>query len=196
MPKIKVDSTATKRDVIVREAAKLFKEKGYKAASMRELAGTVGVEAASLYNHIKSKDELLRMICFEVSSQYYDNFDQVERGTGGVLEKIERVLRFHVTQMMNNYEYVYVTDQDWRKLQEPQLTEYRELRRNYRKRFTALVQQAIDAGEVKPIDANSVVMIFMNAMGAIDQWHRIIHKVDSKTFEEIITGLLIDGVRI
>ena len=55
MGKIKTTEKNSKREYIISQAAILFKEKGYKAASMRELAAMVGVEAASLYNHIDSK---------------------------------------------------------------------------------------------------------------------------------------------
>ena len=50
---------SAKRELILAEAAKLFKDRGYSGTSMRDLAGQVGMEAASMYNHIKSKDELL-----------------------------------------------------------------------------------------------------------------------------------------
>lgn len=194
MAKIRSDNTS-KREIIINKAAQLFKEKGYKAASMRELASLIGVEAASLYNHISSKGELLRLICFEVSTVYYSCIHSIEKDNKNSISKIERLLRFHVSAMIENYEKVYVTDRDWRNLEEPYLSEYRELRRTYRKKFTAIVQQGIDENELKKIDANSIVMIFLNAMGAIDQWHRIIHKVDSQTFEDIMIAVLIDGVR-
>ena len=48
----------SKRELIIQEAALIFKQKGYSATSMRELAEKVGMEAASLYNHIRSKDEI------------------------------------------------------------------------------------------------------------------------------------------
>ncbi len=194
MPKIRAENT-TKREIIITKAAKLFKEKGYKASSMRELAAQIGVEAASLYNHISSKGDLLRLICFEVSTVYYASINAIEKDNKNTISKIEKLLRFHVSAMIDNYEKVYVTDHDWRNLEEPYLSEYRELRRNYRKKFTAIVQQGIEENELKQIDANSIVMIFINAIGAIDQWHRIIHKVDSQTFEDIIVAVLIDGVR-
>lgn len=194
MPKIKAENS-TRKEIIVNEAARLFKEKGYKAASMRELASQIGVEAASLYNHIRSKDELLRMICYEVSTLYYRNIAAVEKEQQNTIHKIERLLRFHVSAMVEHYEKVYVSDHEWRKMEEPFLSDYREIRRNYRRRFTAIVQQGIEENELKPMDANSIVMILMNAIGAIDQWHRIVHKVDSKTFEDIMVSVLIDGVR-
>ena len=48
MARIKTEKNGSRKDVIVRKAATLFREKGYKAASMRDLAEAVGVEAASL----------------------------------------------------------------------------------------------------------------------------------------------------
>ncbi|MFX9050258.1 helix-turn-helix domain-containing protein, partial [Acinetobacter baumannii] len=68
MGRIKTESNISRKEVIIEKAAILFKEKGFKAASMRELADIVGVEAASLYNHIKSKNELLNIICFDVAN--------------------------------------------------------------------------------------------------------------------------------
>ena len=195
MSKIKSENTGSKKEVIITAAAKLFKEKGYKAASMRELASVLGVEAASLYNHIKSKDELLRIICFEVNQTYQTNIEAIENESNTIISKVEKLLRFHVKMMIEKYEKVYVADHDWRKMEEPNLSTHRELRRNYRKKFTAIVQQGIDSNEIKAIDANSAVMIFINAMGAIDQWHRIIHKVDSQSFEDIMISILIDGIK-
>ena len=195
MAKIKTTDNNSKREFIIIHAAKLFKEKGYKAASMRELAASVGVEAASLYNHIESKEDLLNAICMNVANRYTSRIGELENQEIPVIEKIEKLIRFHVKEMMNNYEEVYVTDHDWRNMSEPHLSEYREMRRNYRKRFAAIVQQAIDQNEIKSVDANSAVMIFINAIAAVDQWHRIVHKVNSKDLEDNIITILVNGIR-
>ena len=196
MPLIKPSNSNSKREVIVQKAAALFKEKGYKAANMRELATKVGVEAASLYNHISGKDDLLNEICFNVSNKYHAHLDEVQKGEGSWTSKVEQIIRFHAREMMENYDFVFVTDQNWRQLKEPGLSRCRELRRNYRKRFTAIVQQGMDAHEISPMDANSVVMIILNAISAIDQWHRIIHKVDANELEKTIVAVLIEGIKL
>ncbi len=196
MAKIRSTENNSKRETIIEQAAKLFKEKGYKAASMRELATLVGVEAASLYNHIDSKNDILNEICLNVGNRYTANIDALEKKECSVIKRIEKLIRFHVNEMMVNYEEVYVTDHDWRNMDEPHLSEYREMRRNYRKRFAAIVQQGIDQKEIKPLDANSIVMIFINAIAAVDQWHRIVHKVNSKDLEDSIVSILVDGVKI
>ena len=195
MAKIKTTENNSKREFIIAQAAKLFKEKGYKAASMRELAAMVGVEAASLYNHIDSKNDLLNAVCMNVANRYTSHIDGIEALDGAVINKIEKLLRFHVTEMMDNYEEVYVTDHDWRNMDEPYLSEYREMRRDYRRRFAAIVQKGVENKEIKDVDANSAVMIFINAIGAVDQWHRIVHKVNRKDLEDNIITILVDGVR-
>ncbi|WP_159842793.1 TetR/AcrR family transcriptional regulator C-terminal domain-containing protein [Nocardia sp. CY41] len=47
------------RDAVLRAAVRLADEHGLAALSMRRLAQTLGVEAMSLYNHVRNKDDLL-----------------------------------------------------------------------------------------------------------------------------------------
>ena len=48
-------------------SATLFKEKGYSAVTMRDIAQAMDIKAASLYNHIKSKQEILVLIIIEIA---------------------------------------------------------------------------------------------------------------------------------
>ena len=86
----------------------MFREKGFAATSMRDLAEMVGIEAASLYNHIRSKNEILEAICFDVANIFNTHIESIEAGSQNPIEKIESLLRFHIQQMIENYEEVYV----------------------------------------------------------------------------------------
>src|SRR5215204_4733215 len=107
MAKIKRNRNGTRKDVIITKAAKLFREKGFSATSMRDLAEHVGVEAASLYNHISSKAEILQEICFKVANQFMSHIEEVDNSQRTAIAKIEEILRFHIRQMVQHYEEVY-----------------------------------------------------------------------------------------
>src|SRR5882724_7675353 len=114
MAKIRSKKNSSKKDTIIEKASKLFREKGFGAASMRDLAENVGVEAASLYNHIQSKSEILQAICFKVANEFMTNLEQVESNNQPTLKKMEAIIRLHIRMMLDQYEFVYIADHEWR----------------------------------------------------------------------------------
>jgi len=196
MARIKTEKNGSRKDVIVRKAATLFREKGYKAASMRDLAEAVGVEAASLYNHIKSKSELLHELVFSVANKFVLKMDEIESENISSLEKMEKLLRFHITEMINNYEEVYVSDREWKHLSDPYLSNYQNQRRVYRKRIAAIIEEGIRNKEIKTIDAPTVVLIFLHAVSGIESWHRSTKKITANELEQNMITILIDGLKL
>jgi AcrR family transcriptional regulator len=195
MARIKTEKNGSRKDVIVRKAATLFREKGYKAASMRDLAEAVGVEAASLYNHIKSKSELLHELVFNVANRFVLKIDEIESEPISSLKKMEKILRFHIVEMIYNYEEVYVSDREWKHLSDPYLSNYQNQRRVYRKRLAAIIEEGIRNKEIKPIDAPTVVLIFLHAVSGIESWHRSTKKISAEELELNMVAILIDGLK-
>ena len=195
MGRIKTDSLNTRKDIIIRKAAELFKEKGYTAASMRELADIVGVEAASLYNHIRGKSELLHLICFDVANRYAQFMDEVEADNMPCLQKIEKLLRFHIENMVKNFDEVYVCDREWRYLDEPYLSTFQNQRRTHRKRFAEIIEEGILKKEFKKIDPTTAVLIMLHSISGIESWHRSKQKFDGKELEENMVMILVAGIK-
>jgi AcrR family transcriptional regulator len=195
MGRIKTSDNASRKDVIVQKAAILFKEKGFKAASMRELAEVVGVEAASLYNHIKSKNELLHEICFSVANRYNQKLEELETKETTSLEKVENLLRFHIEGMVDHFEEVFVSDREWKYLSEPYLSNFQNQRRSYRKRFATIIEDGIRKKEIKKIDATTAVLIMLHAISGIESWHRSKQKINGEELEENMIAILVGGLK-
>lgn len=195
MGRIKTTYNISKKEIIIDKAAALIREKGFKAASMRDLAEIVGVEAASLYNHIKNKNELLYEICLNVADLYNQQIALIETEEVSNLEKIEKLLRFHIQCMVINFEKVFVSDREWKHLSEPYLSNFQMQRRNYRKRFAALINDGIYKNEIKKIDATTAVLIMLYAVSGIESWHRSKQKISGIELEENMIAILVAGLK-
>jgi AcrR family transcriptional regulator len=186
---------ASKKELILQKAAAMFREKGFAATSMRDLAETVGIEAASLYNHIRSKNEILEAICFDVANRFNTNIEILETEQQNSIAKVEKLLRFHIGQMIENYEEVYVSDREWKHLEEPYLSNFQTQRRNYRKKFAAIIENGIRKNEIRNIDAPTAVLIILHAVSGIESWHRSKARINAEELENNMVMIMIDGLR-
>jgi TetR/AcrR family transcriptional regulator, cholesterol catabolism regulator len=195
MAKIRSKKNTSKKDVIIEKASKLFREKGFGASSMRDLAGHVGVEAASLYNHIRSKSEILQAICFKVANDFLSHLDAVQTTSEPALKKLELIIRFHIRMMMDQYEFVYISDHEWRHLQEPYLSNFLNQRRNYRRSLSDLIARAIERGEMKEIEPYVAVLTILSAISGIESWHRSRKNLAPEILENNMVKYLIEGLK-
>ncbi len=195
MAKIQSKKNSTKKEVIIEKASKLFREKGFGAASMRDLAEHVGVEAASLYNHIQSKAEILQAICFRVANEFMTNLEAVEASHQSTLKKMEAIIRVHIRMMLDQYEFVYIADHEWRHLAEPYLSNFLNQRRGYRKRLGDLIEEGISRGEMKPIEPYTAVLVILSAISGIDSWQRSRKSTSAEALESNMVKFLIEGLK-
>jgi len=86
------------RDRIVRTAVRIMDGEGLDAVTMRRIGRELGVEAMSLYNHVRDKDDILDSICEAVMSGFRipEATDWVE-GARLAAREYRRVLREHPT---------------------------------------------------------------------------------------------------
>ncbi len=185
---------SVKRELILAEAAKLFKDRGYSGTSMRDLAGQVGMEAASMYNHIKSKDELLDTICFRISDTYISQLTAIEHTAISYGAKIKALVRLHIRLMVEDGAAVSVANHDWKYLPEPRLTEFKQARKSYEKGFAALIEAGIAAGEFRPVNASVALFTVLSAVRWVELWYRPGRGLSAEELENNIITVLLGGL--
>ena len=78
---------------LVREAAlTLFAQRGYHGTALRDIAAELGIRTPSLYNHIDSKQELLRGILVTTTEQVWSDFETAVAGVTDVTERLRRAV--------------------------------------------------------------------------------------------------------
>src|SRR5499427_6466823 len=87
----------------VAAAPRLFKEKGYHATSMRDIAAAVGINKGSLYSYIKSKEDLLVPVFEQAQGVLLRQIEQIGADTAATpTERLKRAIHAHVTAVADN----------------------------------------------------------------------------------------------
>ena len=194
MAKIQSGENSTKKEAIIQKAAFLFKTKGYSAASMRELADSLGVEAPSLYNYIGSKSELLQSICSKMANEFHLNLDVVENNTATAVAKVEAILRFHIQKMLNNFDEVFVANHEWKHLKEPMLSSFLNQRRHYEKRLMTVFENGIEKNELRITNPYVAVLTILSAVRGLEFWYGHKKNVTQEELENEMVKNLLNGI--
>src|SRR5215472_5685248 len=95
-------------DEIVSAAAKVFRTKGYHAATVRDIADEVGILKGSLYHHFDSKEELLYLVVKEPIAQMYRAIGEIAAAEGTATEKLRRAISAHLEAFDRHYPHLFV----------------------------------------------------------------------------------------
>ena len=186
---------ASKKELIIQRAAVMFREKGYTATSMRDLAESVGIEAASLYNHIQSKSEILQEIIFRTANDCNVHMDGLDENETGAVQKIESLIRFHVQMMLNHFDEYYVMVNEWIHLSEPYLTNFTVQRRNYVQKMEAILETGIRQKELRPVLPYVAMLTILSSVRGLEFWHRSGKRISPQALEDNMVNHLIGGLK-
>jgi AcrR family transcriptional regulator len=194
--KMKMSNTSNRKQEIQAAAAKLFGEKGFAAASVRDIAHAVGLGAASLYNHMGSKDELLTSICFRCAEAFSSGIEEIDTRLTRPEEKLEALIRLHIRIALRDKSSITVFNDEWRHLQEPYLTSFLAMRRTYERTYLRILRDGIENGAFHRMDAYLMYQFILSSLRWLHQpGLRKINLTEEEITEQIIT-VLIKGIQL
>jgi len=96
------------RPDIIAAATRIFSERGYHAASMSDIADAVGIRKASLYHHVRKKEDLLFAIHETLVDELIDETMSISSSSDPAAEKVRRLLHVTMNFIARNREGVTV----------------------------------------------------------------------------------------
>lgn len=184
----------SRKEQVIRAAAELFRNKGYAATSMRDLAQALGIEAASLYSHISSKEEILRTLCFDMARQFLQSLGEVEKKDISHSEKLRQGIIGHVEVMAQDLTASAVFMNEHRHLSGNYLRTFLYKRINYINRFKKIIEDGIQAGEFKPVDTKLAVMTLFSSLNWMPNWYDPVKTINPEELGEQLADMLISGL--
>jgi AcrR family transcriptional regulator len=186
----------TRKEQVIRKAAELFREKGYAASSMRDLAQKLGIEAASLYSHIKSKEEILHSLCFDMAAEFRKSLVEVEKLNVSASERLRLGIIGHVEVMAKDLTASAVFMNEHRHLSQPYLRDFLLLRINYINRFKAMIELGVKNGEFKSsINTKLAVMTLFSSLNWMPQWYDPGSVIQPAELGQQLSDMLVNGLK-
>jgi len=184
-----------RKSQILIAAAILIKEKGYDGTSMRDLASTMAMEASSLYNHISSKDQILKLICFDMAEKFDKGLAEVNDIYFNAEEKLRMAVKNHILVLTQNPYRAYVFINEWRKLDAVSLQEFIVLRDQYEKGIATILVNGEEEGLFNEGDKKFAVLTILSSLNWVVEWYKADGEMTAEQIANKLTDFILTGLR-
>jgi len=168
--------------LIRREARRLFNEKGYHGMTLRAVAGSVGIEAQSLYNYTRSKEELVVSLMREGTIAIQSAVDAAIAGADATATaKLRAAMAAH-TKFYCDRELVMLVRDGLVHLGPDGRADLLVLLKKYEDTFKQIIRAGISTGEFRPVDVTPAAFAMLGMGESVVNWY---HKGDRLTSDEV-----------
>ena len=160
-----------RKSEIIAIAAQLFKEKGYSAVTMRDIAQAMNIKAASLYNHIKSKQEILVLIIIEIAEEFTQTMETIVSSEETTIQKLEKVIQLHIDITLRNADALACLNNDWMHLADAELAYFIKMREDYENNFRTIIKNGIANQEIKNLNVEVIIFSTLSTLRTLYLWY-------------------------
>lgn len=194
---------ARRREAMIKAAAQVFRDKGLADASLDEISALIGVERASLYYYVGSKDQLFRAVILESTEAVVARSIAIIRGPGTCRTRLTEVITHIVNSFSDHYPSMHIfVREDMRRMKNRDDPQSRaeherlaELADRYMEALEDLIRQGIDAHEFRAIGDPRVAALVVQ--GALNWMHRWYDPTTTDGTAELVSAfvtILLDGM--
>ena len=167
---------ASRRRAIEDVASDLFRQRGYAATSVRDIAAALSMQGPSLYAHVASKEDVLWAIVDRAASRFEAAADSAEDRAASSqpadpAEAIAALVRAHVSVVTSDVGEASVFVHEWRSLGDERRAAVLARRDAYEARFRRHIADGISIGVFGLTDPAIASTVILSALNAVATWY-------------------------
>ena len=180
---------------LIDKATILFAERGFSETGMRDLAAVMHIEAASLYSHIHSKEELLEKICFSMAEQLLSGLDELNDLYFNAEEKLRMAIRSHIGIVCSKTDAAKVFVNEWRHLIEPHKTNFIEKRHAYEAAFYQILEEGEHEQLFRETEHRFAVLTILSTMNWVHTWYKPDGPMKPDEIADKLSEFILNGLK-
>jgi AcrR family transcriptional regulator len=146
-PGVDGQDEANRRQALIRASARLFREKGFEATTVRDIAGAVGMRSGSPFYHFSNKQEILKAVMEEGLRQGLDRTEEALRAATTPQQRFHAMVRTHYGILHDEgSEFIAVLLYDWRSLPDEHKQDIIAVKDRYDLLWQASLKEMLDLG--------------------------------------------------
>lgn len=161
----------TREEQILKAAAKIFREHGYDGAPVRLIAAAVGLGKSGLYHHARDKQELLGKIVDSGISRVLAGITPIVATDYSPTVKLRFAIEQHIECLCEWLDGAFVAIMDRRSLKREHLERFVGKRDRYQSLFRQIIEEGIEAGEFRPVNAKFATTAILQMINGIIYWY-------------------------
>lgn len=161
-----------RKQEILQAAQTLFSEKGYVAASMRDLAETLHIKPASLYSHYKSKEDMLWDIALRCAYAFLDRVLPMAEAHTSPEERLTQMVKAHVEVIIQNIEASAIFFREWRHLEPTRYQTYSGYIEAYEGAFSNVLEAGVASGVFRDVSTRFTTRMLLSAANWVHLWYQ------------------------
>ena len=193
---IRLDKISGRQEEIILQAAKLFREKGYIATSIRDISESLEMTSAALYYHFKNKEEILLAIMHLALTNLIEGVEAAVSEQEDVWEKLRAAIRTHMRGSLDHQDFAYVLLKDLRHLSPEWRDEVVAKRDAYDRYWDRLLLEAREKGVIaEGIDLEMFRLLAFGAINLAISWYKPEGRYSPEEIADMFLDYLGDGVK-
>lgn len=190
---------AVRRAQMVKGAVNLFKEKGFHRTTTREIARAAGFSIGTLYEYIRTKDDVLYLVCDSIYENVKERLDQALNTEKGSQESLTAAVASYFKVMDDFQEEVLILYQEMQFLPSESIKYVLKKEMEMVAMFETILQKCVENGEfllTKPeIDAIAHNIFVQGQMWGFRRWAmQKLYTIEEYT--DLQLRYLLNGVRM
>ena len=186
--------TERKREILA-ASQNVLKEKGYAATSVRDIAKALSMEPASLYSHFKSKEDILKITCFDMADKLELGIAEVNDIYFNAEEKLRIAINLHVKVLTQNLNSAMIFIRDCRNLTGKSLDQFILKRNAYEAGFREIVQTGINEGIFNETDKKFAALTILSSVNWIVEWYKEDGSLSSEQIATKLSDFILSGLK-
>ncbi|GAA5078326.1 AcrR family transcriptional regulator [Thermocatellispora tengchongensis] len=178
---------------ILDAATRRFAQTGYHGTSMRDIGAEMGMHAGSLYVHIRSKEDLLDAIVWDIAQSTERRMEAVLAAGDTPVDKLRTIAEEHLRWVAANPDAATVYFHEWRHLKGERLERVKAARARWTRGLRDIIQAGIDEGAFKPMDVRLAGLAFVGMLNSTYRWLRPDGDLDTAEIAGTFMDFLLHG---